>query len=412
MKILIINESFSEEQKSGANVVAFNNYYLLQEKNIDCYFFANGYKPYLEKQEINNLFPKAHCNKNGIINKFLYRLNSIYNFEAKSKLDKVIRELQPDIIHIHGIMELSFSIILSIKKYNIPYVLTVHDTSFLCPAGVTVTNNCSRCSKNIFNCIKNKCSKKSYLCSFYMAIKFLISRLIIKNYLPHQILTPSIALKEYIEECNASYNLPIKVIQNVLDEAFENVTPNYKNDGYFLFVGNLSDNKGVSNLLMAIKELPLAIKFHIVGTGHKENEYKEYVKDNNLKNVNFIGTLNRQELIKEYQNCIATIVPSTCFEVFGMINIESLINGKPVIGSNIGGIPEIVEHNVDGLIFEPANVEQLKECILTYWNNPELVIEHGKNGYNKVQKYYLKNNCSQYLLEIYEKIKKGNGDIL
>lgn len=61
---------------------------------------------------------------------------------------------------------------------------------------------------------------------------------------------------------------------------------------------------------------------------------------------------------------------------------------KPVIASNIGGIPEQVEHNKTGLLFEPGNVEQLKECILKYWNNPQLVIEHGKNGYQKAITQY------------------------
>ena len=91
-----------------------------------------------------------------------------------------------------------------------------------------------------------------------------------------------------------------------------------------------------------------------------------------------------------------------------MTNIESFINGKPVIASNIGGIPEIVEHNVNGLLFEPANIEQLKECILTYWNNPELVIEHGKNGYQKAITHYTEERYYNELMKVYEEVINEN----
>ena len=83
--------------------------------------------------------------------------------------------------------------------------------------------------------------------------------------------------------------------------------------------------------------------------------------------------------------------------------MESFINGKPVVASNIGGIPEQVEHYKTGLLFEPANVEQLKECILKYWNNPNLVIEHGKNAYEKAMNSYSNKRYINELVLIYQK---------
>ena len=70
---------------------------------------------------------------------------------------------------------------------------------------------------------------------------------------------------------------------------------------------------------------------------------------------------------------------------------------------NIGGIPEIVEDNKTGLLFEPGNVEQLKECILKYWNNPELVVAHGKKAYQKAITKYSEDKYCRELIEIYEK---------
>lgn len=404
MKILYINEYFTEEIKTGANVIAYNSFFFTMEAGNECYFFSNNEGTPLKKQKYNNLFPKSHINRKGLFNTIKYRVNSIFNFEAKRNLEKVLKEIKPDIVHIHAIMELSYSIIVVLKKLNIPYIITVHDAGFICPVMGTKSIGCTRCSINIINSVINKCSRNNYFNSLYVALKFFISKKILKIYPPKVIISPSNALKQYINNTKYANNIPIVCVYNSLDVDFINISPNYENQDYFLFVGNLLDVKGVNILLEAIKDLSSDIEFHIIGTGLQERKYKKFISENNLTNVKLLGKKNRKELINEYQNCIATIVPSNLFEIFGMINIESFANGKPVIASNIGGIPEIVEHNVNGLLFEPGNVEQLKECILKYWNNPNLVVEHGKKGYEKVLTNYTEDIYFKKLIKLYEEI--------
>ncbi len=403
MKILYIHEYFTDSEKNGANIVAFSNYHYMKKNGNEVYFFAVDTKPYLEESYYNKYFPQSHIHKKGILNNITYRINSIYNFQAKNNLKKILNSIQPDIIHIHSTLELSLSILKPIKDLNIPIVITVHDAGFSCPVMGTKTQYCSLCSESIFSCIKNKCSKDNYFCSIYMAFKFFINKYLIKKYRPNQLIIPSKALANYVITSKFDNNIPITLIPNCLDTAFSKITPNYSNKKYFLFVGNLNNVKGVKILLQAIKLLPKEINFKIIGDGICEQEYKEFVSKNNLHNVTFCGKMNRSQLIEEYKNCIALITPSIWFEIFGMINIEAFACGKPVIASNIGGIPEIVEDNVNGLLFEPGNVEQLKECILKYWNNPKLVLEHGKNGYQKAITKYTEDVYYQKLLKLYEK---------
>ena len=87
-----------------------------------------------------------------------------------------------------------------------------------------------------------------------------------------------------------------------------------------------------------------------------------------------------------------------------MINIEAFIHGKPVIASKIGGIPEIIENDKNGLLFTPGNVKEIQEHILKYWNNPEQVISHGKNAYNKAINEYNIEKYYHRLIKIYEEI--------
>jgi len=306
-------------------------------------------------------------------------------------------------VHIHSTIELSNSILKPIYKNNIPVVRTIHDFGCVCPVMGAKDFYCHKCfSKSVFNCIKNKCSKSKFLPSLYVAVRFLINKYQMQKYPAKCYISPSKILKEQL--VSAGIKSEIKVIPNPLDTAFSGVQPNYNNKECFLYAGGLLDIKGVNVLLEAFKNLPENIELRIIGEGIQEKNYKQFVTENNLKNIKFLGAKNRKELIEEYQNCIALIVPSNWFEIFGMINIEAGINGKPVIASNIGGIPEIIEDGVNGLLFEPGNVEQLKDCILKYWNNSELVKKHGKNAYQKVISKYTEEKYYNELLEVYEEV--------
>lgn len=291
---------------------------------------------------------------------------------------------------------------------NIPTILTIHDAGLICPAGTLMLGNKEFCNKNLCNknnvlpCILNNCSA-----NIEQSIRKSLRAVVERNFIKYidKFITPSDALRNVVVKANIGINNEqIITINNFLEDSELNTIPNYTNKKYFLYVGRLSKEKGLIYLLKSIKELPSNIDFHIVGTGDQESFLKQYAQDNNLKNVQFLGHKNHNELKEEYQNCISTILPCTWFEIFGLTNIESFINGKPIIASNIGGIPEIVENDVTGLLFKPANVEELKKCILKYWENPELAILHGKNGYHKALKEYTEDNYFSKLIQVYNDV--------
>ncbi|NLF82561.1 MAG: glycosyltransferase, partial [Candidatus Gastranaerophilales bacterium] len=124
------------------------------------------------------------------------------------------------------------------------------------------------------------------------------------------------------------------------------------------------------------------------GKGHELERLKNMAMELGLSNVIFKGYLAGEELNVEYRDCIATILPCNWFEVFGRTLLESFLRGKPVIASNIAAIPEIVEHNINGFLFEPKNVEQLSQAMNILINEPQKSVEMGRNGRQKVEKYY------------------------
>ena len=400
MKILIIHTIFSPEGARGSEIIAQNSYKILKKMGHEIYYYATDKKPYLENAEWTNYFPQFQQH---------FSPKWWWNKEAQTNLAKMLDDIKPDIVHIHTLWQLSYSIFKPIFDRKIPIVMTVHDVGILCPArlgwdkeNMTVCKQCK--GINTLPClIKNCVLTKKRISSLNVALTSFIEKISGYNKKINKFIVPSTALANYIN-CKDIPMSKIKRIPNFLNNDFiEKVQFSNKQD-YFLYVGTLSGYKGVDILFHTIKELPNTIPFKIVGSGPNENQYYDFVQNNNLSNVEFIGNLDRKNIINYYENCLAAVVPSTVFESFGMINLEAFACKRPVIASRIGGVPEIVEHNKNGLLFEPGNIEQLKECILKYYNDRDLARQHGNNGYNKVQEYYTEGEYYQNLVHIYEEI--------
>ena len=404
MKILIINQFCN--MQAGTEVISTSTFNILKKQGNDVYYFAFDKKPYfIDDYEFAKYFPKNNMST------FEYLKNPLkyyWNYEAAKKLEKYIDEIKPEIIHIHSLM--SPSILKVCKNKKIPTIMTLHMLPSQCPATKFLYKNKEYCKNfkckngNYWYCIFNKCGNGSLERSIR---KSLLSYIFNKTKAYSDIkyfICPSNALRDCVRLSNITNDKnKIITINNFLSNEELKTIPNYNNKGYFLYIGRLSKEKGLNYLLEALKELPQDIKLKIVGTGEEENNLKQYAKENNLDNVEFTGFKNRNEIKDYYQNCIATILPCNWFENFPTSNIESFINGKPVIASNIGGIPEQVEHNKTGLLFEPTNIEQLKANLLTYWNNKDLVIEHGKNAYKKAIIHYTEERYYTELFSLYEK---------
>lgn len=399
MKILIVDSLFSP--MGGGQKIAYDTYKILQRNGNEVFYWSMDKQTFFEPdyQYVKYFTPYYSGTKDYIKNPVKY----YYNYRALKDLQIFVNKIKPDIIHYQSYWGLSSSIFN--VKTNAYKFLTIHDAR-CCPAATLMFKGNDICkkqyckNKNFLSCIKNKCVNNSYEASIRRAFATYLD---VNNFAKiDKFITPSNALRNALLNSNIGINEENSVtINNFLNNEELKTTPSYKNQGYFLYIGRLSKEKSVITLLQAMQGLPKEIKLHIVGTGPEEDKLKRYVKENNLDNITFLGFKTGDGIKFEYQNCISTILPCNWFEIFGMTNIESFINGKPVIASNIGGIPEIVENNVNGLLFEAANIEQLKECILKYWNNPELAIEHGKNGYEKANTQYTEKRYYNQLIKLY-----------
>lgn len=189
---------------------------------------------------------------------------------------------------------------------------------------------------------------------------------------------------------------PNVVIYNLTDH-FKSIDDiSYKKDKYFLYFGRLSYEKGITTLIKAFKETPNC-KLRIAGTGPLEDELKSFVLQNKIKNIQFLGYQNGKTLQSLIEGAYFIIVPSEWYENNPMTIIEGYAASVPVIGSNIGGIPEIIDNGKTGYLFESGNIDKLVTLIKhatslsedTYIELSRNALAFAKQHFNK-NKYYLK----------------------
>ena len=404
MKILIINRYFCEY--SAVEALSYRLYEILKRLGHDVYFFATDKKPYfIENYEFSKYFPK---DKLSFIEYIKNPISYYWDFEAAKKLEQMIKDIEPDIVHVN--QPITMSIFSTLKNFKIPVIWTLHDSAIVCGAYLKMGKKgyCKEflCKNGFYlNCLFKRCKDNKLEPSFRKMILGFVNYLFNSYQCVNKFITPSDALKEIV--LSSSLNLQREkfvVLNNFYDVKENNNGKLLDKNSYFLYVGRLVEEKGVQYLLEALKDLPRDIPCVIAGKGAYENNLKKYAKENNLQNVKFVGYVNYDEIDNLYKNAIATIVSSTCFEVFGMINIESFANRTPVIAFNIGGIPEIIDDNQNGFIVDVKDICKLKEKMLLYWNNPELVIEHGKNGYKKAITKYSEEKYFSQLISVYNEV--------
>jgi glycosyltransferase involved in cell wall biosynthesis len=138
------------------------------------------------------------------------------------------------------------------------------------------------------------------------------------------------------------------------------------------YIGTLGKHKGVHTLITAFKQINNEnIRLHIVGKGYDEEEFKQLAdKDNRII---FHGFVDNEDIMEYYEMTNILVIPSICYDNSPLVIYESFSTGTPVVGSNIGGIPELINDGHNGLLFESGNIDSLKEKLVKIINDKELL---------------------------------------
>jgi len=403
MKILLIDNY--HYYYGGAETVFFNTARILREHGHQVITFSYKRKENIESdQEQFFVKPKEEKSRlNGLIEYF-------YNSEAKDKLELLINQEKPDLAHAHLFWGgLGVSIFSVLKKYNIPLIHTAHDFRMICPAYLFKDGKdqvCEKCKgKYFYNCTLNKCSKGSLLQSLVMTSEMYFRN---KFYHPAENISGIIFVSNFSKQKHLQYEPRFTNIKSIVlyNSVAQNETIREKNNSpYFLFFGRLSREKGILTLINAFLDLPDK-KLKIVGTGILYDEILEITKD--AKNIEVLGYMSGSKLHDMVAGAHFVIIPSEWYENNPMTIIESYSLGVPVIGSNIGGIPEIIEDGKTGYIIESHSKDSLKNAVnassqLTdeqYFKMSNFATDFAKRNFEETSYYHRLINFYNEIMQI------------
>ena len=398
MKILLVNKF--HYLRGGSEKYYFELAQLLKSKGHTVGFFSMKHEENITTGDAEYFVEEIDLNTGSK----LKALDVIYSQENKRLMAKALEEFKPDIVHINNFQrQLSASIIDAIKKKNIPIVMTAHDLNPICPASIMLYNGevCDDCiTKGYSQCIKKKCVKGSTLKSTLGVMEK-------KYYDIHKvfrkidcIISPSEFNKNQLVNGKLKYN-EIVTLHNFVNESERN---EYVLGDYAFYLGRLSKEKGILNLIEAIGDIPDA-KLLIAGDGPERERIEAYISEHKLDGrITLLGYQNQDSIHKYITNSRFVVIPSICNENCPYSVLEAMEIGKPIVASRIGGIPELIADGENGYLYKADDINELKEKLTLLLDDDEKVNSFAQKSRELYESYYSPDSYYNELIKIYNKV--------
>ncbi|MBI2842860.1 MAG: glycosyltransferase family 4 protein [Armatimonadetes bacterium] len=407
MKILVCNKFY--RPVGGPETIVLDTIRELGALGHTMIPFAMAHPDNVESEYSHYFVPNIDYNKKGgkgITHLVKEAIDIVYSKEARQRIEKLIADTKPDVAHAHNIYhQLSPSILIALKKAGIPVALTLHDGKPLCANMLFLVHGkvCERCGgRRFYNAVIHKCVKDSLPSSLVCCLEEYIHKWTgVYERDVDLFITPSQFLKDKIVEHGRLREDQIEVLYNYADT--KSIAPDYTPGDYGLFLGKLEPHKGVRTLLQACKEIP-DFEVRLAGRGPLYEEGQRAANEYGLGKVKFVGFQSGPDLANLIRGSRFVVLPAEWYENCPMVILEALSAGKPVIASRIGGIPELVDDQVDGLLFEPGDAAALAESMRKLITNPSLATDMGRNGRAKMEKRFSIELYMDSLVRVYERI--------
>ncbi len=359
-------------------------------------FTGRSYRiPYLDFKD-----PNA-----GFFKKVRMAAHALYSPSARRAMRRCIADFSPELAHVRGIYHhLSPSILWELKRQKIPVLYHLNDFKVLCPTYNCVADArpCELCSHGAFH---HAATHGCYAGPRSSAV-VLAAEAYLHNWLRtyERCVDMFLAPSEFVRNKFIAAGFPAQRIE---------VLPHFQvlpgdeqlaaDEGYLLYFGRLSPEKGVYDLLRAMAQLP-HIPLVIAGDGPERPRLASLAKELTLKHVRFAGMVRGEKLQKLIAGCSFSIFPSHAYETLGKTILESYALGRPVIASDLGSRRELVQHGVTGLLYPDGGPEQLAHYIEFLFDRPDLIAKMGAAARRRVQENHDPEQHMEKLLELYSRL--------
>ena len=350
MKVMVVYNRY-RHRVHGEEVVVDTSMQLLRERGVDVSLHVRS----------------SEGLEHSPWNKLVAGIAGIYNPASRRRLSAELKAEQPDVIHAHNLYPwISPSALIAAKRANIPVVMTVHHYGLTCPVLTHFRHGmvCTDCiTTSELSCVRNNC-RDSHIESALYALRAAVARRM-RWFLDHVSLF--IALSEFSKRQLVAAGFPadrIVVRPNMVKVLGEQ--PTVTEGDYVAYAGRITYEKGVDLLCDAARtaNLPLRIAGDASGWPELRRDHGDHVQ--------FDGILRDAALESFYRNARTLVVPSRWWEVCPLVVLEAMNYGVPVLAARTGGLPEMIEDGVSGLLFAPGHRSDLVDKMRRLWGDAQL----------------------------------------
>jgi glycosyltransferase involved in cell wall biosynthesis len=400
MKILIANKYFF--RKGGAESVMLTERDFLMRANVDVVDFSmqderNLPSPYSQRFVANQAYDDEALRSG---NRLRMAAKLIHSPEAVRGIGRLIDATRPDLVHCHNIYhQLTPSIIGAAKRRGVPVVLTLHDYKPVCPVHTRLKHGqpCSDClGGRISNVVRHRCAGGSLARSVLLYTEARAHRLLQSYERVDAVIAPSEFMRASVTESRFPASR-VRVIYNGVDT--NRLRPTREDDGYALYLGRLSPEKGVESLLATHETVADAVPLHIAGTGPLEG-----VLRSRYPKARFLGHLNGAALEDATRRAAVIVLPSICYENCPISILEAMSHAKAVVAADIGGIPELVVHRETGLLYPPGDRLALAACLTELLAAPALRARYGAAARRRAEQRFSIDQHHSELMQLYNEL--------
>lgn len=339
MKIIIANKFIYP--RGGDCICALELRRLLERKGHTVIFFAMDFPENISYPE-QVYFPKeVSFSGGGVSNKIAAANRLLFGKGAEESFNRLLDDFQPDVVHLHNIHSYLSPVLAQIAhRRGVRVVWTLHDYKLICPSYSCLYNDkvCEECFDNKLPVLKKKCMKNNLLAS---GLAWMEAVLWSKDKLSSWtdcFVCPS----AFMQKIMSKGGFPVVKMKTICNFIVDNKVSQIQSvkvdkENAYCYIGRLSTEKGIRQLLEMANKLPY--KLYVAGTGPLEAELRKKYESSSII---FLGHLDSHGVVELVKRSKFMVIPSICYDNNPLSVIESLCCGTPVLGANIGGIPELL----------------------------------------------------------------------
>lgn len=379
MRVLLVNKF--HWRKGGSETYYFSLAEGLRELGHEVFFFSmqdERNEPCTESEFF--VTNRDYSGSSSPLRKVSAAASLIYSPEAKRKFQALCEKVRPDVVHlnlVHRQITLSILDAPYLKKHHVPVVMTLHDCILVCPSYLMIDGEGRRCNEcldgKFRHCVERRCVKGSRSKSLLAAAEARFLRMHDSYEKVDRFVVPS-RFMEGVLIRGGFVSGKIQVLRNFLpfpmnqNDALNSTMTGTGETGspYVLFLGRLSSEKGPDVLLKAFSlcvEKLGDLNVVFAGDGPMRAELERSVPSELSSRVSFTGYLRGDALRSLIKGASFVVVPSRCYENFPYSILEAFSFGVPVIGSELGGIPELVVEGSTGFLCKPDDPSSLADAL-------------------------------------------------